>query len=58
MLSVKECKKCLKGSHYSEKEIEAMRNSLYQLASLLVDDYVEKRELGKANEKEIKESGE
>lgn len=58
MFSTTECKKRLGKNNYSEREIEEIRDCLYQLASLLVDDYVEKRELGKANEKEIKESGE
>lgn len=37
MLSVDECKKYLKG--YDEKQVEAVRNELYQLATLLIDSY-------------------
>jgi len=42
MLSLRECRRYLKNSHYSDKKLEEIRDSLYKLAGILVDDYLEK----------------
>lgn len=39
-LSIKECKKYLKGTRYTEQEIVEMRDELYQLATILVKSYI------------------
>jgi hypothetical protein len=47
MLSVEECRKYLKEADYTQKQIEEMRDSLYQLAELLVTEYVKKMGVNK-----------
>ena len=49
MLSVEKCKKYLKNSDYTEQQIEEIRDNLYQLAEILVDDYIQKK--GAKNDK-------
>ena len=39
MLSIEQCRKYLKGN-YREGEIEEIRDSLYQIAIILVDSWV------------------
>lgn len=41
MLSVEQCKKYLKDGDYTKQEIEEIRDSLYQLAEILVTEYIE-----------------
>ncbi len=43
MLSVKKCKAILNDNSYTDKEIEEIRNSLYQAAELLIDKFVKDR---------------
>ena len=43
MLSVEECKKLL-GGNYSEEEISKIRDTLYQVANILVQNYLETKE--------------
>jgi len=50
MLSVEKCKEFLKGREYTAQEIEEMRDSLYQLATILVDSHI-KNKMGNKNEK-------
>lgn len=45
-LSIEECRKYLKGAGYTEQEIVEMRDELYQLATILVKSYIEKRTEG------------
>lgn len=40
MLSVERCKKHLKNCNYTDKEIEEIRNSLYQAAEILVEQFI------------------
>lgn len=42
MFSIQKCKGYLKNPQYSEQQIEEIRDSLYQLADILVDDYLKK----------------
>ena len=44
MLSIQQCRKYLDNCPYTEKEIENVRDSLYQIAELLVNKYIEKKE--------------
>ncbi len=39
-LSIEECKKYLKDKRYTEQEITEMRDELYQLANVLVEEYL------------------
>lgn len=41
MLSVEKCKKYIIDNSYTDKEIEEIRNSLYQAAELLIDKYTD-----------------
>jgi len=45
MLSVNHCKKYLNNTKngYIDEEIEEIRNSLYQIAEVLVEDYLGKK---------------
>jgi len=45
MLSVNHCKEYLNNSKnsYTDKEIEEIRDSLYQIAEILVEDYLNKK---------------
>lgn len=40
MLSVEQCKKYLPAGKYTDEEIERMRDELYQVAEILVDDFI------------------
>jgi len=42
MLSLRDCKRYLKNYHYSDKKVEEIRDSLYKLAGIVVDNYLEK----------------
>lgn len=42
MFSIQQCKRYLKNPEYSEQQIEEIRDSLYQVAGILVDDYFKK----------------
>lgn len=44
MLSVEECKKTL-GTYYSSEEILKIRETLYQMANILIQNYLETKEL-------------
>jgi len=44
MFSIQQCKKYLKNPEYSEQQIEGIRDSLYQLADILVDNWLKKRD--------------
>jgi hypothetical protein len=44
MLSVEKCKEFLKGREYTAQEIEETRNSLYQLASILVSKFMDEKQ--------------
>jgi len=39
MLSVEKCKKFLNNNSYTDKEVEEIRNSLYQTAELLINKF-------------------
>jgi hypothetical protein len=43
MLSIEQCKKHLKNCDYTEQQIEEIRDSLHQLASILVEKYLDKK---------------
>lgn len=43
MLSVEKCKELLKGQEYTAQEIEEIRDSLYQMASILVSKFMEEK---------------
>lgn len=47
MLSTAECRRRLGKDNYSEREVEEIRDCLYQLANLLVNDYVSDKEKAK-----------
>jgi len=47
MLSAEKCKELLKGREYTAQEIEEIRDSLYQLATILVNNYVERKKLNR-----------
>ena len=49
MLSVEQCKRHIKKGSIKEKELEEHRDSLYQLANILVDQYIEDRKLKNGN---------
>jgi len=53
MLSIDYCKKflCTQEKQYSEKEIELLRDSLYQTAEILVEKYLQKKNQTNALEK-------
>lgn len=38
MLSIQECRKLLKNKDLSDAEVEAIRECLYQLANVLIDE--------------------
>ena len=40
MLSIKECRKLLKNDNLSDDEVEEINNSLYQLADVLIESYL------------------
>lgn len=40
MLSVEQCKKYLKGYNYTDQEIEQIRDSFYQVADILIENYL------------------
>ena len=40
MLSVKECKKHLKGCDFTDEQVEEVRQGLYLLANLFVEEYL------------------
>jgi len=42
MLSVEQCKKYIPAGEYTDEEIEQMRDSLYQLAGILVEDFMKR----------------
>ena len=42
-LSIEQCKKLLKEKNYTDEQIEEIRDGLYHLASLLVDEYLAKK---------------
>jgi len=44
MLSVEKCKEFLKGREYTAQEVEEIRDSLYQLANILVLEYIDTAE--------------
>lgn len=46
LLSTEQCKKHLKGSNYTDKEIEEIRNSLYQVAEILTEQYIKDKDNG------------
>ena len=46
MLSVEQCRKYLKGN-YREREIEEIRDSLYQMATILVDTWLSENPMRK-----------
>jgi hypothetical protein len=41
MISLEKCKKYLNGNSYANEEIEEIRSSLYQVAELLIDKFIE-----------------
>ena len=43
MLSVDKCRKFLKGREYTAQEIEEIKNSLYQLATVLIDSFIKQK---------------
>ncbi len=43
MLSVEQCKKYLPVGKYTDEEIEQMRDNLYQLADILVEEYLKNK---------------
>lgn len=43
MLSIQQGKRYLRNSQYSEQQIEEIRDSLYQLAGILVDNWFKKQ---------------
>lgn len=45
MFSIQQCKRYLKNPQYSEQQIERSRDSLYQLADILVDNYLKKQDV-------------
>lgn len=47
MLSIVECRRYLKDCAYPTKKIEEIRDCLYQLANLLVNDYISDKEEAK-----------
>ena len=40
MLTVERCKRYLKDCNYTDEETEEIRNSLYQTAGILIEQYV------------------
>lgn len=42
MLSNTECKKYIRNNKYSDRQIEEIKTQLYQVAELLVSDYIKK----------------
>lgn len=46
-LSIEQCRKYLKNCEYTDEQVEEIRDSLYQLANVLVDDYLNKKEKDK-----------
>ena len=43
MLSVEQCKKYLPAGQYTDEEIEQMRDELYQVAEILVEDFIKQK---------------
>lgn len=43
-LSIEQCKKYLPKGSYADAEVEKIRDGLYQLASILVEDYLKSKE--------------
>lgn len=50
MLSVEQCKKYLPSGKYTDEKIEQMRDSLYQLAEILVEDFIKRRNKAEVGE--------
>jgi len=44
MLSAEQVKKLLPSGHYTDEQIEEIRDSIYQLATIMVNDYVAQKE--------------
>jgi len=51
MLSVEQCKKYLPAGKYTDEQIEQMRDSLYQLADILVEDFRRQKAMAKDGER-------
>jgi hypothetical protein len=47
MLSVEKCKTLISNKSLSDKEVETVRDELYQLADMLIEKYMEARRLDK-----------
>jgi hypothetical protein len=47
MLSIEQCKKYLPIDRYTNKEIEEMRDGLYQLVNILIEDHLAKKQAEK-----------
>jgi len=45
MLSLQLCKNLLKKDNYTNQQIEEIKNTLYQLAELLVDKYISNKKI-------------
>lgn len=46
MLSIQECKKRLPSKKFSDEQIEEIREKLYQLANIFIDEYLSIRAKG------------
>lgn len=44
MLSIQQCKRYLRNPQYSEQQIKEIRDIVYQLANILVDDWIKKQD--------------
>lgn len=50
MLSVEQCRKYLPSGKYTDEQVEQMRDELYQLADILVEDFLRQKERVKDGE--------
>ena len=46
MLSVEQCKKFLVENNYENQEVEEIKDCLYQIAELIITDYMELKKEG------------
>ena len=51
MFTIEQCRKHLKGSKYSDKDIEEIRDRLYKVAEITVSEYINNRRNSSDNRK-------
>lgn len=48
MLSVQECKQCLRKGDFTDEQVAQLRDSLYQTADLFIAEFIKTKKAGKS----------